>query len=527
VWEWFCLSNIVAVLVFLSCVTYLLPFWVEHMRTGGGHFSVAQPAFIASAVGALGSLLYFFAFFGVAFVHQDVKEIMRGEDVARRAAQRRAAGGQNGPASSSAEGDADVVIVGMGIAGATLATVLARQGKRVVVLERCVGGGDGVRARRVGYQAPPNISPWSCPPLPSPPSPSPSPPSLPPSHSAKEPEDTIKGELLQPGGIRSLERMGLGACAKRAEVDGIRVDGYVCITPGAASRASDAAASAPAAGSSRSRMGIAPEDCVVLSYPLDDPHTTGEFLGVTPPNAGRVVTADTVASAPAGTVGTGLTEVCPVTGRDLNPHGRSFHHTRFVRSLREAALAEPNVRVVWTSARRLLSAGEYRESAEGRKAPVSYASSSDADRVVGVVYGDESGADRTVVARVTVAANGMFSNMRKDLHETTPVKVSHFCGLVLHHPAAQSPLPFPNRGHVVMIDPNPVLFYQISPTDTRVLVDVPVADYDKGPKLYFETVVAPQLPESLRQPFLDALATQRIFSMPCMAISGVPPKKKG
>jgi hypothetical protein len=172
VWEWFCLSNIVAVLVFLSCVTYLLPFWVEHMRTGGGHFSVAQPAFIASAVGALGSLLYFFAFFGVAFVHQDVKEIMRGEDVARRAAQRRAAGGQNGPASSAAaEGDADVVIVGMGIAGATLATVLARQGKRVVVLERCVGGGDGVRARRVGYRPPQHFSvvlpsPHPLPPLP-------------------------------------------------------------------------------------------------------------------------------------------------------------------------------------------------------------------------------------------------------------------------------------------------------------------------------------------------------------------------
>lgn len=34
--------------------------------------------------------------------------------------------------------DADVVIIGAGTAGAALATVLARDGKRVVMIERCV-----------------------------------------------------------------------------------------------------------------------------------------------------------------------------------------------------------------------------------------------------------------------------------------------------------------------------------------------------------------------------------------------------
>lgn len=59
-------------------------------------------------------------------------------------------------------------------------------------------------------------------------------------------------------------------------------------------------------------------------------------------------------------------------------------------------------------------------------------------------------------------------------------------------------LPYPNHGHVILADPSPILFYPISSTEIRCLVDVPG---QKLPSLangdmanYLKTVVAPQVP---------------------------------
>jgi len=70
---------------------------------------------------------------------------------------------------------------------------------------------------------------------------------------------------------------------------------------------------------------------------------------------------------------------------------------------------------------------------------------------------------------------------------------SHFVGLVLEN----CQLPFSNHGHVILADPSPILFYPISSTEVRCLVDV------QGQKLpsiangemakYLKTVVAPQV----------------------------------
>ncbi|KND86775.1 putative squalene monooxygenase [Tolypocladium ophioglossoides CBS 100239] len=73
--------------------------------------------------------------------------------------------------------DADVVIVGAGVFGAAIATALARQGRSVFLLER----------------------------------------------SLKEP-DRIVGELMQPGGVRALEKLGLRHCLD--DIDAIPVHGY-------------------------------------------------------------------------------------------------------------------------------------------------------------------------------------------------------------------------------------------------------------------------------------------------------------
>jgi len=48
--------------------------------------------------------------------------------------------------------------------------------------------------------------------------------------------------------------------------------------------------------------------------------------------------------------------------------------------------------------------------------------------------------------------------------------VSTFVGLILQHPPMESPVPFRGCGHVILAEPSPVLMYQISSTETRVLV---------------------------------------------------------
>lgn len=78
-------------------------------------------------------------------------------------------------------------------------------------------------------------------------------------------------------------------------------------------------------------------------------------------------------------------------------------------------------------------------------------------------------------------------------------------------------LPLPNRGHVILAQPSPVLMYQISAHDTRVLVDVPgkLPSVSTGDlKAYLEEVVGPELPESIRVKFIEALQTERLRSMP-------------
>ena len=59
-------------------------------------------------------------------------------------------------------------------------------------------------------------------------------------------------------------------------------------------------------------------------------------------------------------------------------------------------------------------------------------------------------------------------------------------------------LPFANHGHVILADPAPILFYPISSTEIRCLVDIPAGQ--KLPSIangemakYLKTVVAPQV----------------------------------
>jgi len=146
--------------------------------------------------------------------------------------------------------DADVVVVGAGILGSALAVALANQGRSVILLEK----------------------------------------------SLKEP-DRIVGELLQPGGVEALEKLGLRYCLE--EIDAVRVKGYGVIYYG---------------------------DQVDIPYP----------------NA-RV--------ADKGQQANGLPKA-------RRAEGRSFHHGRFVSRLRSAALAHANITVFETTVTSVITAAQ-------------------------------------------------------------------------------------------------------------------------------------------------------------------------
>jgi 2-polyprenyl-6-methoxyphenol hydroxylase-like FAD-dependent oxidoreductase len=77
----------------------------------------------------------------------------------------------------------------------------------------------------------------------------------------------------------------------------------------------------------------------------------------------------------------------------------------------------------------------------------------------------------TARAALTLVADGLWSGLRREVDPVTkPQQISTFVALILQHPPMESPVPTRGYGHVVLADPCPVLLYQISSTETRVLV---------------------------------------------------------
>lgn len=304
----------------------------------------------------------------------------------------------------------DVVVVGAGVAGCALATVLARDGRRVFVVERDLS----------------------------------------------EP-DRIVGELLQPGGYEKLVELGLASAAEG--IDSQKVYGYGMF--------------------------------------LYDRRMCIDYIERRRKRAG--------------------------TGVERAVAGRSFHNGRFVMRLREAARAERNVTLAQGNVLRLVH-----EDADDENS-----------RVLGVEYRDTSCPDATPTpgvagqlrqarAALTIACDGCSSRLRKKVNPAAEFRVSsHFVGLVLQH----CDLPFPQHGHVVLIDPAPVLFYPISSTEVRCLVDVPggrmPSAADGGVIGYMRDTVAPQLPDAFRGAFLRAVHAGDFKTMPNRVMPAKPAAMRG
>lgn len=272
----------------------------------------------------------------------------------------------------------DVLIVGAGILGCALAITLARQGRSVTLLEK----------------------------------------------SLKEP-DRIVGELLQPGGVEALEKLGIRHCLE--EIDAVVVKGYEIIYYG---------------------------EGVEIPYPRENGTLEGK-----------------------------------------RPEGRSFHHGRFIRRLRETAMKEENVSLLETTVTGLVK-------------------TSHTGQVLGVECATKAGLD-AYFADLTVVADGYASRFRKDYQRHPPVSRSKFWGLEL----IDADLPRPLHGQVILGEGAPVLLYQIGTHETRALVDIPeglvsASSAHGGVKGHLRNVVLPSLPKCVQPSFGRALDAGRLRSMP-------------
>ncbi|XP_063307141.1 squalene monooxygenase [Pelobates fuscus] len=182
--------------------------------------------------------------------------------------------------------------------------------------------------------------------------------------------------------------------------------------------------------------------------------------------------------------------------------GRAFHHGRFIMGLRKIAMAEPNTRYIEGTVMQLLE---------------------DDNTVLGVQYRDkETGDVKELRAPLTVVADGLFSKFRKDLVSGHVTVSSHFVGCILKN----SPQFKANHAELVLANPSLVLIYQISSTETRVLVDIR-GDMPKNLKEYMVEKILPQLPDHLKEPFLFAVENDRLRAMPASFLPPSPVNKKG
>lgn len=169
--------------------------------------------------------------------------------------------------------------------------------------------------------------------------------------------------------------------------------------------------------------------------------------------------------------------------------GRSFHNGRFLRRLREIADEHPNIAFI-----------------EGNVISLE----KEAGKVVGVTYLDTKRNRVFARADLTIACDGCGSKLRKRAAAKHDVSVySQFHGLVLK----MVDVPFPNHGHVILADPSPVLFYPISSTEVRCLVDIP-STYKGDAVTFMKETVAPQIPLKFQEPFLQAVSEGKSHMMP-------------
>ncbi|PVV02465.1 hypothetical protein BB560_003078 [Smittium megazygosporum] len=306
----------------------------------------------------------------------------------------------------------DAIVIGAGPIGAATATVLARDGRKILVVERS----------------------WNMP-------------------------ERFVGELMQPGGIKAMEALGLADVFYG--IGAVKVDGYY--------------------------VGFKSSE-VYIPYNTDK--ETGARL-----------------------------------------QGASFHHGEFLMNIRAACKAETNVTCLEAEVSELV------------KSP-------DLQRIVGVVVTESKGFKDTeayldnaadnidekknenkqysIYAPLVIVVDGIYSKFRADCAVAKKVKprlISHFVAFTINH-EKENPLPRPNNGHVFLQGFTPILMYQMTDTETRVLVDVPglkLPSQASGALRKYITAAGHHLPEKVKEAYLSDL--EKTKRLKVMTNSSLPSHK--
>uniref|UniRef100_A0A4X1SZ59 Squalene monooxygenase n=1 Tax=Sus scrofa TaxID=9823 RepID=A0A4X1SZ59_PIG len=192
----------------------------------------------------------------------------------------------------------------------------------------------------------------------------------------------------------------------------------------------------------------------------------------------------------------------PLSENNHVQSGRAFRHGRFIMGLRKAAMAEPNAKFIEGTVLQLLE---------------------EEDVVLGVQYRDkETGDIKELHAPLTIVADGLFSKFRKNLISNKVSVSSHFVGFLMEN----APQFKANHAELVLANPSPVLIYQISPSETRVLVDIR-GEMPRNLREYMIENIYPQLPDHLKEPFLEASQNSHLRSMPASFLPSSPVNKRG
>ncbi|RXH87561.1 hypothetical protein DVH24_034461 [Malus domestica] len=127
---------------------------------------------------------------------------------------------------------------------------------------------------------------------------------------------------------------------------------------------------------------------------------------------------------------------------------RSFHNGRFIHKMHERGATHKNVTLEQGTVTALIE---------------------EKGTIKGVTYKNKAGEEMRSYVPLTIVCDGCFSYLRRNLCSPKVDNPSCFVGLILEN----CDLPYANHGHAILGEPSPILFYPISSTEVRCLVDVP------------------------------------------------------
>ncbi|QLQ81104.1 hypothetical protein HG537_0E04590 [Torulaspora globosa] len=305
----------------------------------------------------------------------------------------------------------DAIVIGAGVIGPTVATGLARKGKKVLIVEKD----------------------WDMP-------------------------DRIVGELMQPGGLRALRSLGMIQAINNIEA--CPVTGYTVFYNG---------------------------EQVDIPYPYKADLSPVEKLeGLVKDGNDKVIEDSTIHVRDFE--------------EDERERGAAFVHGKFLNNLRNMVAAEENVTRLQGTCVEVLKSRN--------------------NEVIGAKVNIEGRGKIDFKAHLTFVCDGIFSRFRRELNpEHVPSVDSSFIGLSLWN--AKNPVPM--HGHVILgPDHLPILVYQISPEETRMLCAYNSAKLPTNIKAWLTKEVQPYVPKSLR-PSFDAALTESKFR--CMPNSYLPARQ--